>query len=434
MRYEDALGWLYERQRFGIKQGLENMQLLLRELDDPQTSFPAVHVTGSNGKGSVCALADEALRAAGVRTGRYISPHLNSFTERIVVEGKPIPRVDVCLLTEQLLPVVRGLEERDIKPTFFEVVTALAFLYFRRRRIELGVIEVGMGGRWDATNVLNSRSTVITNVSLEHTDRLGSTVAAIAAEKAGIIKADVPLVTRCVGDAYDVVRRRAKELGAPIHFVGAPVATESLQHTRFTLQYYGNPVDIELGMLGRHQAENAALAAAAIERLGDAFAVSAQHLRTGLARARWPGRLEPASKDPLVLLDGAHNPAAAASLRGFLERVVKPRKVHVLFTALRDKNLPGIVRELQPVVDRWVATTAPNERALGASVVRDALAREGVKAEAQEDVVEAIRLLHTDAGSDDVLVITGSLFLVGAARAALLKTETDPPLPHAVSQ
>lgn len=434
MRYEDALAWLYGRQRFGIKQGLDNVRELLSAIEDPQASFPAIHVTGTNGKGSVCALADEALRAAGVRTGRYTSPHLNSFVERIVVEGKPIPRADVALLTEQLLPKVEELEARGVHPTFFEVVTALAFQYFRRRRIELGVIEVGMGGRWDATNLVRPVSTVITNVGLEHTDRLGSSIAAIASEKAGIIKADVPLATRCVGDAYDVVRRRAKDLGAPIRFVGAPEAKESLTSTRFSLQYYGNPVDVELALLGRHQAENAALAAAAIEQLGDAFPVSAQDLRTGLARARWPGRLEPASKDPLVLLDGAHNPPAAAALRGFLERVVRPRRIHVLFTALRDKNLPGIVRELQPVVDRWVATTSPNERALPAAAVRDALAREGVKAEAEDDVVEAIRRLHADAAPEDVLLITGSLFLVAAARAALLKTETDPPVPHAISQ
>jgi dihydrofolate synthase/folylpolyglutamate synthase len=198
--------------------------------------------------------------------------------------------------------------------------------------------------------------------------------------------------------------------------------------------YQGAKVPLRLAMLGRHQAENAAIAAAAIERLGERFVVPAERLRVGFERTRWPGRLEPASSKPLVLLDGAHNAPAAAILRGFLERVVRPRRIHILFTTLRDKNMPAMVRELQPVADRWVATTAPNERALSADAVRLGLLREGIQAEAQEDVVEAIRLLHRDAHVDDVLVVTGSLFLVGAARAALLKTETDPLIPHAVSQ
>ena len=431
MRYEDALSWLYARQRFGIKQGLENVATLLESLERPQDSFVAVHVTGTNGKGSVCAFLDAALRAAGHSVGRYISPHLTSFTERITVDGKEIPRADVALLVEHLMPVVADLEAKGVVPTFFEVTTAMAFLYFRRRRAPIAVVEVGMGGRWDATNLVKPVVTVITNVGLEHTDRLGSTVAAIAQEKAGIIKPDVPVVTRAVGDAYDVIRRRAKEVGAPIHFAPAPEAKEFLDHTETILTYFGNPIPLRLRALGRHQAENASLAATALQALGDAYPVGVDALRKGFENAAWPGRLEAASKDPLVLLDGAHNPPAMQTLFGFLERVVAPRPIRVLFAAMRDKNVPAMVRTMSPLVKEWVVTAPATDRAVPAKVLAETLRKEGVQAEPVEDVVEAIRRLHRDADREDVLVITGSLFLVGEARAALLKPATDPPIDHA---
>lgn len=435
MRYDEALAWVYSRQRFGIKQGLENVRDLLAALEHPEESFEAFHVTGSNGKGSVVAFLDEALRAGGHRVGRYVSPHLSSFTERVTVEGQEIPRADVALLVEQLRPVVEELEQRGVHPTFFEVVTALAFLYFRRRRVECAVVEVGMGGRWDATNLVRPVSTVITNVGLEHTDRLGSTTAAIAAEKAGIVKSGVPIITRAVGDAYDVVRRRAKELGSPLRFVDAPVVLEeSLASTRTRLRIGGSEVEVALGLLGRHQAENAALAVASLESQVR-FPVDATKIASALQRTRWPGRLEPAGRKPLVLLDGAHNAPACEVLSGFLQRAARPRRIHVLFAALRDKNLPGMVRALAPVADRWVATTAPNERALASAVVAAAIRSEtGKAAAAVDDVVEAIRALHSEAAEDDVLVVAGSLFLVGAARAALLKTPTDPEVPYAIQQ
>lgn len=434
MRYEEALSWLYARQRFGIKQGLGNVERLLGALDRPQDAFAAIHVTGSNGKGSVCAFLDAALRAAGHSVGRYVSPHLTSFTERITVDGKEIPRADVALLVEQLMPVVAELEANDVVPTFFEVVTAMAFLYFRRRRVPLAVVEVGMGGRWDATNLVKPLVCVITNVGLEHTDRLGSTVAAIAQEKAGIIKPDAPIVTRAVGDAYDVIRRRAKELGAPIHFAPAPEAKEFLDRTETSVSFFGNPVSLRLRALGRHQAENASLAATALQALGDAYPVGADALRKGFETALWPGRLEPASKNPLVLLDGAHNAPAMQTLFGFLERVVAPRPIRVLFAAMRDKNVPAMVRTMAPLVKEWVVTAPATDRAVPAKALAEMFRKEGVLAEPVEDVVEAIRRLHRDADNNDLLLVTGSLFLVGEARAALLKPNVDPAVEYARQQ
>lgn len=434
MRYEEALAWLYARQRFGIKQGLENVRALLAALDHPEAAFPAYHVTGTNGKGSVCAFLDEMLGAGGYRTGCYTSPHLNSFVERITVAGRPIARTGVAKLVEDVRPVVESLEGRGIRPTFFEVVTALAFEDFRQQRIEVGVIEVGMGGRWDATNVVNPVATVVTNVGLDHTDRLGSTVSAIAREKAGILRPHVPCVTRAVGDAFDVIRRRAREVEAPLRFVSMPNVQERLDGTRAELEFSGTLAPVDLRLLGRHQAENAALALAALDAAQSRFPVPPENARSALARTHWPGRLEPAGKNPLVLLDGAHNAPACAAVAGFLERVIRPRRVHTLFGALRDKDVPGMLRALAPVVDRWVVTPPPNARALPTSELVDVARREGLAAESEPDLVEAIRLLHRDADAQDVLLVTGSLFLVGAARAALLKTATDPPLSHAILQ
>lgn len=429
MRYDEALAWLYARQRFGIKQGLENMEALLAALDHPERAFPAYHVTGTNGKGAVCAFLDSALRASGRSVGRYVSPHLTTFTERVTVGGTEIPRTDVALLVDQIRPLVEDLEGRGVRPTFFEVITALAFQYFRRRGVEAAVVEVGMGGRWDATNVVEPVASVITNVGLDHTDRLGSTLAAIAAEKAGIIKPGVPVVTRAVDEAYDAVRRRAREASAPIRFVPAPEAAETLEGTRAVVPYGGEALALRFPLLGRHQAENAAVAAAALEAAASRFPVAPDALRRGLESARWPGRLEAAGRDPLVLLDGAHNPPAVQTIAGFLERVLAPRPVRVLFGAMRDKSVAGMVRPLAPLVKEWVVTAARSPRAVPPRVLAETLLREGVRAEPIDDAVDAIRRLHRDAERDDVLLVTGSLFLVGEARAALLKAPTDPPVP-----
>lgn len=434
MQYAEALSWLYARQRFGIKQDLENMQVLLEALGHPEASFPAFHVTGTNGKGSVCAFLDDALRAGGYRTGRYVSPHLTSFVERITVAGRSIPRTDVAKLVEDLRPVVDSLDQRGVRPTFFEATTALAFEHFRHQKVDAGVIEVGMGGRWDATNVVTPVATVITNVGLDHTDRLGSTVSAIAKEKAGILRPRVPVLTRAVGDAFDVIHRRAREIEAPLRFVPMPNVEERLDGTRVELEFGGTRMPVDLRLLGKHQAENAAVAVAALAAVHERFPVPPERALSALSRTEWPGRLEPAGKNPLVLLDGAHNPAACVALAGFLERVVRPRRVHALFGALRDKDVPGMLRALAPAVDRWVMTPPPNARALPISELVGVARREGLAAESEPELVEAIRLLHRDADAQDVLLITGSLFLAGAARAALLKTVTDPPLPYAILQ
>jgi dihydrofolate synthase / folylpolyglutamate synthase len=337
--YEEALAWLYGRQRLGIKLGLGKVEHLLAAVGDPHKAFAAVHVAGTNGKGSVTRMLAEVLRRAGHRTGATTSPHLVAFTERIEVDGKEISQTDVARHLATLRPHVDALDAGGEPPTFFEVVTALAFLHFRDAGVAWAVVETGMGGRLDATNVLSPRLTVITNVDLDHQQHLGGTVGEIAFEKAGIMKPEVPCVTAARGDALLVLKARSHELRVPMSIVGEDYQVGP-HGPGLALQRPTGESHFELSLAGAHQRENAAVVVAAAEALlAQGVAIPASALRDGLRTTRHPGRLQlftptrrqlaelaggtapaGAAKDEgvPVLVDGAHNAAASYALRNHL--------------------------------------------------------------------------------------------------------------------
>ncbi len=394
MNYRDALGWLYATQRFGIKLGLENTERLLRELQLTSPTARIVHVAGTNGKGSVCAMIDSICRVQGLRTGLFTSPHLVTFRERIRVDGEMISAEEVAAGLTRLRHLVDGWEPH---PTFFEITTVLALLHFERTRCEIVVLETGMGGRLDATNALTPAVAVLTPIALDHQKWLGSSLSAIALEKAGIIKPGVPVVTaRQPPEAAEVIHAAAAERNAPLREVEPPDPAR------------------RVGLAGPHQRENAAVAVAALSAAR--IEVSAAAIATGLERVEWPGRFQ--RWDDRVIIDGAHNPAGMERLVSAWRDVMGEARATVILAILRDKEADEMIRGLAPLAARFVLPQIGSERALPPPLLEAAINRvnPATPASVADDFPAG---LETARSYSEPILITGSLHFVGEALAHL---------------
>ncbi|HWQ69959.1 MAG TPA: folylpolyglutamate synthase/dihydrofolate synthase family protein [Patescibacteria group bacterium] len=437
MSYSEAIAYLYGLQRYGVKLGLENMKRLLGAVGDPHRRFPSILVGGTNGKGSTAAFLASILKAAGYRVGLYTSPHLLEFTERIQVDGKAIAGTDVAVLTDELRHVIADLflapdaaSSAPTHPTFFEVTTALAFLYFVRSKVDYAVVEVGMGGRFDATNVIDAQVAIITNIALEHEEYLGKTLEAIAAEKAGIVKKGTQVVTavdapEALAVMTDVCRTRGATLVDIRNSYHWQIYRSDLSGQQFSVGEKGQPAyTFDIPLLGRHQVINAVAALAAIRLLRTVGAtISENSMRKGLRRAQWPGRLQLFPGRPFVILDGAHNPAGAIALRVFLEEQRFTGRVTLVFGVLQDKNWVAMLQALAPMAKRVILTRPESERAADPHRLLEA-ERFCPKIEILEDVAEAIALAKAVTDPEDAVVVTGSLFVVSAALRTLGAQET----------
>jgi dihydrofolate synthase/folylpolyglutamate synthase len=398
LTYPDSVRFLYAlgNEIKTAKLGLDRIRAVLAALDNPQNSFRAIHVAGTNGKGSTCAMIEAGLRTAGVRTGLFTSPHLIEPTERIVIDGMPVSRLQF----ERAFDAVHKVAGEP-HPTYFETVTAMGFWLFREMRVETAVIETGLGGRLDATNVLNSALTVITPIDFDHEIYLGNAIEAIAGEKAGILKPGVPAIfARQRPEAQAVLDRVATELRIPVK------RTEDFEIRDLQITARGSDFSgLHCPLAGEHQIENAVAATLALESLG----VSPK----GIENAVWPGRLERISPNPDIILDGAHNPAGARALALYLERFYKSRKLWLIYGAMRDKAVDEIAGILFPLADKLVFTAPDNARALRPEALRELAGRGHIA----PDIASALDLVRKQVSEDDAVVITGSLFLVGEARA-----------------
>ncbi|MEW6523766.1 MAG: folylpolyglutamate synthase/dihydrofolate synthase family protein [Bacillota bacterium] len=426
MDYKEALDYLHSLYRFGSRLGLERVTRLLELAGRPQDQVRAVHIAGTNGKGSVTSMVASILQAAGYRTGMYISPYLERFTERAGIGNEEIPKDTVARLVGQLIPLIeRMVAEGHEHPTEFEVVTAMAFLYFAQEKTDLVALEVGLGGRFDATNTVNSLVSVITNISFDHMERLGNTLPQIAYEKAGIIKERGVVVTGATGAALDVIAGVAREKGAQITIVGRDVTWEEVSsaHTGQVInvrtqrrEYLG----LELSLLGRHQQANAATAVAAVECLALAgYQVSPRAIFAGLKAAAWPGRLEIMRRDPLVILDGAHNADGARVLALALRDVIPHQRLFLVLGLLGDKCSRDILAELVPLATEVVVTRPLSPRALPPERLAEEVAVLGCPAVVEEDIGRAVDVALSRAGRADAVCVAGSLYLVGHARSHL---------------
>lgn len=420
MDYEATLQELYGLERIGIKLGLDNIRKLLGLLGDPQRDLRAVHVTGTNGKGSVCAYAASALQHAGHRVGLYTSPHLLRFNERIRVNGEPIPDADVLRLWSGMQPAIHAMvAERSIyHPTFFEVTTAMAFQYFAERKVDIAVVEVGMGGRMDATNILDGRVAVITRVGLEHTEHLGRTVARIAREKSGIVKPSSRAVT-VEQEALPVIEERCREVHALLTVVGRDVQVErrsqDLHGQDVRIRRGDSALDVHTPLLGAFQVENVGLAVAACFELRETGVdVPDRAVASGIAATRWPARFQVVRESPLVVVDGAHNGPATEALRDAYLEVFPRRKCLLVIGVLSDKDLERMAAALGPLARRIFACRPKSHRAYTPEEVASAL-RSFAPLEIVPDVHDAADRALAAAGPEDVVLITGSIYTAGEA-------------------
>ena len=416
MNYPDSVRFLYAlgNEMKSANFGLERIRAVLAALGNPEKAYRIVHVAGTNGKGSTCAMIDAGLQAAGVRTGLFTSPHLIEPTERIQIDGLPVSEADFTQAFNTVHQAAEALD-LDCHPTYFETVAAMAFLLFREKVVQTAVVEVGLGGRLDATNVVEPALTVITPIDFDHEAYLGNTIEAIAGEKAGILKPGVPAVfARQRPEAATVLDARAKALGISVHRA-ADVQIQDLEldarGSSFKIAGIGEDIgenidQVTCPLAGEHQVDNATTAALALHALG----VSPK----GIGDARWPGRLEHISPNPDVVLDGAHNPAGARALVRYLERVYPHRKRWIVYGAMRDKSVEEIAGILFPLADELIFTAPDSTRALRP----EALVELAGRGRATPNIRAALDLLKEEAAAEDVVVITGSLYLVGEARAA----------------
>ena len=452
MTYKGALAYLAEltnyerahRPREMRAVRLDRMQRLCELLGDPQRGFRSILVAGTNAKGSICAMTYEILRAANLRAGLYTSPHLEDVRERIRVnvDSRPstvdsqethdhIGQREFASLVKRLQPVIDSLKQDKMygAPTYFEALTALAFLYFYQRGVDVAVLEVGLGGRLDATNVVEPAVSILAPIGLDHTDVLGSDVLAIAKEKAGIVKSGVVVTASQKPDVLGYLRRTAAERGCRLVEYGRDISARIISHdprglTLAVQGVRGSYEELRLPLLGRHQAENAAVAVAAMELLSDT-GVPHSAVRSGLARAQWPGRLEVMPGKPLVVFDGAHNAEAAQALRAALEELWPDRPKHLVIGMSRDKSLKDVAAILGPIAASVTCSTSHHPRACDPHELARLFAPHHPKAGVVNDPVDALMYLLNVAEPDSVIVVTGSLFLVGTVRASLRRAQAQ---------
>lgn len=396
-----VLDWLFGTQMFGVKLGLENMSRLLDIMGLPKPGQKFIHVAGTNGKGSVCAFIHSLMKAAGVNAGLFTSPHLVHFHERIRNAEREISSAEVVRGIEALKKTCEGM---DPHPTFFELTFALALDWFRKRELDWAVLETGLGGRLDATNVITPEVSVITSIGLDHQEQLGNTLREIASEKSGIIKPGVPVVTlNQPPEAMKVISETARERGSRLTIVTTP------------LRGY------RIGLFGQHQLWNASLAVAAFKAVG--FQTSEPVLREGVQEVRWPGRFERFEQERIVI-DGAHNPAGAETLVRTWQQAYPGEKAAVVFGAATGKDARGLIRALQPIAEHWHFTHFNSPRAQSEEFLQselDDLYRSGVACSTHPTVESALAAARTRGGR---VLVTGSLYLVGEV-LALLRGEKD---------
>ena len=422
-RYQSCLHTMYSLRRFGIILGLSTIRGILAGLGDPQKNFQTIHVAGTNGKGSVASALATIFHLAGHRVGLYTSPHLVHFNERICIDGRPISNEDVVASYEAVKSVHRG----DREPTFFEFSTAMAFHEFNRRQVDWAIIETGMGGRLDATNIVSPALSLITNISLEHQAYLGNTLYKIAGEKAGIIKKGIPVVTGASQKpALSAIYDQAKKMQSPTYRLGKDFRIRrNPEGTHFT--YFGISgavwTHMQSGLFGRYQAENAALATAACDVLNTngIARLPESDIRKGLLSNRWPGRLEFLSSTPTVLLDGAHNTAAIRALARFLSERFSGKHITLVSGILDDKAYPEMFKCLLPLCTRAVFTQPKIDRSLHPETLRKEAEKIIHDITVIPDVVSALNHAVRTSDSKDVVCITGSLYLVGEVKAAIEK-------------
>ncbi len=416
--YQKSLDYLYGLEKFGMIFGLTQVEKILSTIGNPHKEIQAIHIGGTNGKGSTAAMISSILQKEGYRVGLYTSPHLVRFTERIKVGGKEIGAEEVAALTEWMR---KEIEAAGIASpfTFFDFTTAMALHYFKQKLVDLAVLEVGLGGRLDSTNVVDPLVSIITNVAKDHEEHLGNTLLKIAREKAGIIKKGRPLITAVTQpEVLRFLSDVCREKGTPIFRVGKEFRYARGEDGDFNYEGLDRKLwSVHVNLKGSHQVVNATTAFGAMEVLEDlGYRVSTDAMIEGVREVEWPGRLEIVSSSPAVVLDGAHNPAGARVLKESLEKDFQYRHLILLIGIMKDKDIEAMLHLLAPQADHIILTRPHTDRAAPPPLLKKMLGRSGKKAEIVEDLKQAIERGLSLVQEEDLLCITGSLYTVGEAR------------------
>jgi dihydrofolate synthase/folylpolyglutamate synthase len=418
MDFEETLDWLYSYQKFGIKLGLERITHITKELGDPQRNYNIIHVGGTNGKYSVCMFLESILKKNGYKVGVFTSPHLIHISERIIVDSIRIGEDEIVTLVKAIKPIVEKMIKND-NPTFFEIFTALAFKYFSDREVDFAIIEVGLGGRYDATNIVNPMVTVITNVSLDHENILGKKIQNIAFEKAGIIKGNIPIVTAVKGDSLNIFKNVAKKKNAPLHVISEQNIQRihsSINGQKFQINGFFKDYLVRTSMIGKHQGENIALAIGAIERIQlNGIYITDESIEKGIEKTSNPGRMEIIDYDPIILLDGAHNISGMKMLSYTLKNDFDYAKLIVILGISSDKNIKSMLLILIPLVDIIITTRYNNTRACDPFKLKKIIEKLDYKCEivTKNRIEDAINYAKSISTKKDLICVTGSLFTVG---------------------
>jgi len=430
VNYKQALSYLETLATFGIKPGLARIEKLLSLMGQPQLRYRTIHVTGTNGKGSTTAMLAAILKAAGIKTGMYTSPHLVSYTERFLIDGQPASEEEFAEALAETAPFVEEMmADGEEQPTEFEVLTAAVFHYFAKKGVEWAVIEVGLGGLLDSTNVIIPQASVITNVMLDHTDRCGTTLQEIAVHKAGIIKPGVPVITAAAEEVMDVIREKAAECHAPVYQKGLDFQAVCVGHEgarqkiQVTVREFQFSEVVEIPLIGVYQAENCAnavMAALCLQKNEPRITNAAIH--NGLREVAWPGRAEVLGMEPVTIVDGAHNPAGAKALRETLDSVFPGRPITFLFGVLGDKDRHGIIAELIYPADTVVVVSPLSPRAMPAVELATEITAAHI--EVAETIADGLQRAKQLAGKDGILCAAGSLYLIGFVRSLIVDGQT----------
>jgi dihydrofolate synthase/folylpolyglutamate synthase len=417
--YQQSLDYLYGLEKFGMIFNLTQVERILNAIGDPHKEIQTIHIGGTNGKGSTAAMMSSILQKEGYRVGLYTSPHLIRFTERIKVNGKEIEEEEVAALAGWMR---KEIEASGILPpfTFFDFTTAMALHYFKQKLVDLAILEVGLGGRLDSTNVVDPLIAIITNIAKDHEEYLGKSILKIAQEKAGIIKKGRPLITAATQPlVLRLFSKVCQGKESPYFRVGKEFRYVCAEDGDFDYEGLNRKLwGIHLNLKGFHQVINATTALGAMEVLEDlGYRVSTHAMIDGLKEVDWPGRLEMVSSSPRVILDGAHNPAGALVLKESLEKEFQYQNLILLIGIMKDKDIPSMLHLLAPLAHHIIFTKPHTDRAAAPSLLKKALGQNGKKAEIAEDLREAIERGLSLTQEEDLLCITGSLYTVGEARA-----------------
>lgn len=426
MNYEEARVYLEEASKYGSVLGLDNMRHLMKRLGNPQDSLKFIHISGTNGKGSVLAYLSTILTEAGYRVGRYLSPTLFSYRERIQVNGERIGKEELAKHVTAIAEAIRDMEEHHLtNPTPFEIETALSFLYFKEKKCDLVVLETGLGGALDATNIIQTPvMEIITPISMDHMAFLGNTLEKITEQKAGIIKPQTKVVSGPQEDeARKVLEKKANEQGASLEFLNMEEVKEihyGYERQSFTWRNFEH---IEISLAGSYQILNAALALQAVTLLQNlGYKISRESIYTGFKNTHWRGRFTLLSKKPIVIMDGAHNPGAARELKHSLKLYFPHRRIRYIFGIFRDKDYRQVIDITAPLAEHIITVQTPdNPRALPAEELKEAVACVNPSVEASQSISQAVEKTLQEAESEDVVIIFGSLSFLGEAERNVKK-------------